>query len=430
MTRARPTKLLVESSDVLPFVDVEIAFRVGSLQDPIGKEGLAQLTSQLMRRGPHGVSAERFEERLARLGARMSVDTAMRSTRIRAATLRRNLEPLIELMADLVWWPAMRASDFAKLKRQAQASLLARLDDDQTLGAIQLRERLFAGHPYGRSSSGSADSLRRIRLQDVKRFYGRYLEKDSFIVGMSGDINESEAESLVRAHFPKRTREMNGKHEVPATRIQRGRHVVIIDKPERTQTQLFIGTLGARTHDRDIFPLIVSNTAFGGTFTGPLMQEVRAVRGWSYGAYSRLMHSNQRDAWYMWSAPSAEYSADCAELQLGLLDRWVDEGLAKPALKFAQQYLINSHCFELDTPSKRLESRLDIELLGVPRRYVERHDELVAQVTRTQANDATRARISPRDLVIVAVATAKNVANAFEKLPGVKSVEVVPYRQP
>ena len=429
MTRATHTKLLVESSDVLPLVDVEIAFRVGSLQDPIGKEGLAQLTSQLMRRGPHGVSAERFEERLARLGARMSLDTALRSTRIRATTLRRNLEPLIELMADLVWQPAMRASDFAKLKRQAQASLLARLDDDQALGSIHFRERLFAGHPYGRSSSGSSDSLRRISLQDVKRFYARYLEKDSFIVGMSSDISESEAQSLVHAHFPKRTRKMNGKHEVPATRIQRGRHVVIIDKPERTQTQLFIGTLGARTHDRDIFPLIVSNTAFGGTFTGPLMQEVRAVRGWSYGAYSRLMHSDQRDAWYMWSAPSAEYSADCAELQLGLLDRWVDEGLAKPALKFAQQYLINSHCFELDTPSKRLESRLDIELLGVPRRYVERHDELVAQVTRKQANDATRARISPSDLVIVAVATAKTVANAFEKLPGVKSVEVVPYRQ-
>ena len=27
---------------------------------------------------------------------------------------------------------------------------------------------------------------------------------------------------------------------------------------------------------------------FGGTFSGPLMQEVRAVRGWSYGAYASL----------------------------------------------------------------------------------------------------------------------------------------------
>ena len=354
----------------------------------------------------------------------------MRSIRIRATVLRRNLEPLIELMADLVWQPAMRASDFAKLKRHAQASLLARLDDDQTLGAIHLRERLFAGHPYGRSSSGSAASLRRISLQDIKRFYARYLEKEAFIVGMSGDISDSEARSLVRAHFPRRTRKMNGKHDVPATHMPRGRHVVIVDKPERTQTQLFIGTLGARTHDRNLFPLIVSNTAFGGTFTGPLMQEVRAVRGWSYGAYSRLMHSDQRDAWYMWSAPSAEYSADCAELQLDLLDRWVDEGLAKPSLKFAQQYLINSHCFDRDTPSKRLESRLDIELLGVPRRYVEQYDKLVAQVTGKQASDATRARICPRDLVMVVVATAKDVESAFEKLPGVKSVEVVPYRQP
>lgn len=430
MTRATKAKLLVESSNVLPLVDVEIAFRVGSLQDPIGKEGLAQLTGQLLRRGPHGISTDGFEDRLANLGARLTVDTAMRSTRIRATTLCRNLEPLLELVADMVWRPALRARDFAKLKRHAQASLLSRLDDDQTLGAIHLRERLFAGHPYGRSTSGSADSLRRINLRDAERFYGRYLETGAFIVGVSGDISESEAESLVDAQFPRRTKKMNGKRDVPATHIRRGRHVVIVDKPERTQTQLYIGTLGARTHDRNLFPLIVSNTAFGGTFTGPLMQEVRAVRGWSYGAYSRLTHSDQRDAWYMWSAPSAEYSADCAALELELLDRWVEKGLAKASLKFAQQYLINSHCFNRDTPSKRLESRLDIELLGVPRRYVERHDELVAQVTRKQANDATRARISPRDLVMVVVATAKDVKNAFEKLPGVSSVEVVPYRRP
>ncbi len=430
MRKSIKPKILVESSDVLPLVDVEIAFRVGSLQDPIGKEGIAQLTGQLMRRGPSGISADGFEERLANLGARLTVDAAMRSTRIRATTLRRNLEPVLELVADLIWQPALRARDFAKLKRHAQASLLARLDDDQTLGAVHLRQRLFAGHPYGRSSSGSSASLRRIRRQDAKRFFARYLQKEPYIVGMSGDISDSEAKSLVRAHFPAPPGKMNGKRDVPATHIRRGRHVIVVDKPERTQTQLYIGTLGARTHDRNLFPLIVSNTAFGGTFTGPLMQEVRAVRGWSYGAYSRLMHSDQRDAWYMWTAPSAEYSADCAALQLELLDRWVDKGLPQASVKFAQQYLINSHCFDRDTPSKRLESRIDIELLGVPRRYVERHDELVADVTPKQAKEATKARISPGDLVIVVVATAKDVEDAFAKLPGVKSVEVVPYRQP
>ncbi|MEM9731789.1 MAG: insulinase family protein, partial [Myxococcota bacterium] len=203
MSSARQ-KVLVETSDVLPMVDIEIAFPIGSLQDPIGKEGLARLTGHLVRRGPRGMSTTRFEERLARIGARMSVDASMRTTRIRATTLRRNLEALLALVADLVWDPALRATDFAKLKRQTQASLLARLDDDQALGAVHFRERLFSGHPYGRPSGGSAASLRRISLRDVERFYGRYYEKGAYLVGFAGDITKADARALADRYFPKR----------------------------------------------------------------------------------------------------------------------------------------------------------------------------------------------------------------------------------
>ena len=419
--------ILVESSDVLPLVDLEIALPVGSLQDPAGQEGLAQLTGHLMRRGPRGLSQERFEDRLASLGARLSVDVSMRSTRIRATVLRRNLEPLLALLADVVWQPALRASDFAKLKRRAQAALIARRDDDQTLGAVCFREALFGEHPYGRTLSGHTDSLARIGVQQVKDFYAKNIAKGAFVVGVAGDVAEDEMRSLISSHFPRSRRARKKGSDVPATRVRRGRHVVIVDKPERTQTQLFIGTLGARTRDRNLFPLIVSNTAFGGTFSGPLMQQVRGVRGWSYGAYSRLLHSTQRDAWYMSTAPAAEYSADCAALQLDLLERWVDGGTKKADLGFAQRYLINSHCFDRDTPSKRLETRLDVELLDIPRSYVAKYDQLVARVTRHEANDATRARISPRDLIIVVVATASEVASSFEQLPGVASLEIVPF---
>ncbi len=426
MKRAEP-RLLVESSDVLPIVDIEVAFPIGSLLDPIGKEGLAQLNGQLIRRGPRGVSTERFEENLARLGARMTIDVGMRSTRIRATALRRNLEPVIAMLAELIWDPALRARDFAKLKRQAAAYLTARLDDDQTVGGLHFRRILFEGHPYARPTSGTAASVRRVRLDDVRRFYRRHVQRGPFIVGMAGQVSGAEASELVRTYFPKAGVLASDSHQVPPTRAGRGRHVVIVDKPERTQTQLFIGALGARTHDRDLMPAVVSNTAFGGTFTGPLMQEVRATRGWSYGAYSRLLHSTQRDAWYAWSAPGADYSADCAALEIGLIEGWLGRGLPRADLDFAKKYLINSHCFEVDTPSKRLEARLDVELLGVPRRLVDRHDELVAKVTRTEANQAMRRRVSPDDLLIVVVATAECVQASFERLAGLSSLRVVPH---
>ncbi|MDH3817232.1 MAG: insulinase family protein, partial [Myxococcales bacterium] len=83
--------------------------------------------------------------------------------------------------------------------------------------------------------------------------------------------------------------------------------------------------------------------------------------------------------------------------------------------------------FDRDTASKRLEARLDVELLDIPRSYVDKYDQLVARVTRQEANNATRARISDKDLTIVVVATASDVATSFERLPGVKSVEIVPF---
>ena len=293
--------VFVESSDVLPLVDVEVAFSVGSLLDPPGQEGLAQMAGHLLRRGPRGMSQARFEERLAMLGARISVEVSMRSTRIRATVLARNLEPLLELLSRLVWRPALRATDFAKLKRQAHGALKSRLDDDQTLGAVQFRRALFGDHPYGRTLGGNESSLRRVDLESVRRFYRSRIEHAAFVVGLAGDVLRRDAERLVTTYFPNPRGRSAAAFDLEPTRPRRGRHVVIVDKPERTQTQLFIGTLGAKTRDPKLFPLIVSNTAFGGTFSGPLMQQVRGVRGWSYGAYSRLLHSTQRDAWYMWT---------------------------------------------------------------------------------------------------------------------------------
>ena len=421
--------LFVESSDALPLVDVEIAFPVGGLHDPPGQEGLAQIAAHLVRQGPRGSSQRRFEDGLAALGARMSVEVSMRTTRFRASVLSRNLEPLLELLARVIWRPALRKGDYAKLARRAEASLTARLDDDQTLGALQFRRSLFGSHPYARPLSGTAESLMKIGHARAKRFYERHLAESSFAIGLAGDVTERRARLLVESHFPKRRPPSKRNASIAPTRARKGRRVIIVDKPNRAQTQLFIGTLGTTTRDPELFPLIVSNTAFGGTFSGPLMQQVRGVRGWSYGAYSRLLHSSRRDAWYMWTAPAAEYSADCADLQLRLLERWVEGGIRRSELTFAQRYLINGHCFDRDTPSKRMEAHLDVELLGIPRRYVDDHDRLVAEVTLESANRATRSRISTRDLTIVVVASAERLVPAFEALPGVESVEIVPFDQ-
>jgi zinc protease len=69
-------------------------------------------------------------------------------------------------------------------------------------------------------------------------------------------------------------------------RPRSGRHTVLVDKPERTQTaDPARHTAPPRAH-ADWLALSVGSAVFGGTFTSRLMSEVRVKRGWSYGASS------------------------------------------------------------------------------------------------------------------------------------------------
>ena len=87
--------------------------------------------------------------------------------------------------------------------------------------------------------------------------------------------------------------------------MRAGRRLLVVDKPERTQTQILVGTMGTSAHDDDHVPMVVGNAVFGGTFTSRLMKEIRSKRGWSYGASARTGIDRRRQSWVLWTFPAA-----------------------------------------------------------------------------------------------------------------------------
>jgi predicted Zn-dependent peptidase len=64
--------------------------------------------------------------------------------------------------------------------------------------------------------------------------------------------------------------------------------IVLVDMPSAEQSQIRIGGAGVPRSTPDYFPLIVLNTALGGSFTSRLNQNLREEHGYSYGASSRF----------------------------------------------------------------------------------------------------------------------------------------------
>lgn len=419
-------KLLVESSDDLPLVDLAIKIRGGALGDPAGKEGLTRVMARLLRRGTRTMSSEAVDAEIARLGARLSITISREIVGVHASVLARNVEPLVALVAELLFEPAFRNADLARAKRRIRANLISLRDDDHALASRHLNAFLFGDHPYGRPTGGTHASVGRIRRGDLQARHQELWTKGNVLFGAAGAIDDHELGRLVRTYFGAATGRRSRKPRLGVPKMERGRRLLIVDKPGRTQTQLGVATLGVKLSDPLYVPMLVADSAFGGMFTSRLMQEVRATRGWSYSAYSTLGASRQRDAWRMWTHPSVDNARDCLALQLELLEQWVEQGSSADEIRRAKKYLRGARCFDEDTAYRRLDVRMNAALYGLGEEHQDGFRKAIGAVTRAAARDAVQRRIRARDVAIVAVGDAKRLRTELE-LPGIAEVRVVKY---
>ncbi len=382
----------------------------------------------MLRRGCAGMNAVAVEAAIDRLGGEVGVDVAVSSTAVSGQVLARNVEPFVELLAKMVGAPTFADDEVERLLRETRAELLESLDNDRGLADRFFRKRLFAGHAYGRATRGNARSIAALGRDAVRAHHAAQFVRGNVVVAMSGDVTADEAERLARkltSALPDAPAPPDVLADPPALA---GRHLVFVDKPERSQTQILIGGLGTRAQDPDHVALTLANAIFGGTFTSRLTREVRGKRGWSYGASSRLGVDRRRHSFLMWTFPAATDAAPCVALEIDLLDKLVAGGVTEREVKFIQRYLTRSWAFEIDTAQKRVHHALDVELLGLPADYYSRYVESIAAVTPDAANAALRERIHPRDLVVTVVGTKETTLEAVRAaIPELASEEIVAY---
>ncbi len=419
--------VLLEESHGLPIVDLDFAFRTGSVFDPKGREGTTRMMWRVLRMGTAKLDASQIEDRIASLGARISIQISTSAVRVQGVVIRRNLDPFMALLSELINGPAFRAADLGRARREALSEIISMRDDDRTLAARVFRRELFGKHPYARPLAGTKESLRRITPAHLRKQYEEHVTAKNLVVGVAGDVDGQTVRALLAKYFSDLRTAAAPKENLPEPKARKGRHVFIVDKADRTQTQILMGGLGSRVGLPDHAALVIANTAFGGTFTSRLTQEVREKRGWSYGASSHLGADRRRDAWYMSTAPGAADAVACVALELGLLEKFNAEGITENEFRRGRAYLINSHCFDLDTAPKRLEPRIDEEIFGLPYGQYAKHVDIVKKTKRTAVNRAVKKHLPNRDLIISLAATAKDIVPALEAMDGIDSVTVIPH---
>ncbi len=423
-----PTTLYCESAHDLPLVDLQLVARTGAQHDPAGKEGALNLALRTLRRGTRARNSREIDALIDRLGGEFGASADVSSATLHAAVIRRNLPAFLDLFEEFVTGATLPEAEVAQVRREMQADIVESRDDDRTLAGRHFRRTLFAGHPYGRPTQGTVAGLDAVTGDDALAAFRRTFSRDNVFFAAAGDVSLAEL-----AAFSDRINPGLASGPSPTTTIEapkpiRGRRLVIVDKPERSQTQIYIGNLGSQPRDRDQLALFVGNTIFGGTFTARLMREIRSKRGLSYGASSRLGRDRARSSWSMSTFPAATDAARCISIQLSMLEGLLEKGVTAREVSSARAFITRGYAFERDTAAKRLGQLIEIDLLDLPKSYFDDYIERINAVTVDDVNAALRKRLSADNLLVTVVATADTLRGPLEScIPGLVDTRVVPF---
>jgi zinc protease len=277
---------VVERKD-LPKVAVLLATRAGSVADPPGKEGLADLTMVTIKLGTKTRKALEIEDALGDLGTSINGFGGRERSGLSFDVLKRNLAPAMAIFADVVRNPVFPASEVDREKKTRLDALAQEAQDPDAI-AFRVSAMLVFGaeHPYGRPQRGLPGTVQALTSEDFASYHATYWKPASTALIISGDISLAEAIELGRRYFGTWAGGAAPAVDISEPHPMGTGKIYLVDRQDAAQTEIMQILPGPPRKTSDYYALRLADTVWGGAGGARLSLNLREEKGYSYGVFS------------------------------------------------------------------------------------------------------------------------------------------------
>jgi predicted Zn-dependent peptidase len=193
-------RAFIVTDPVLPMARVSVIVDAPALADPRGKEGLASLLANIVRRtGTSTRSRRQIEEAFARLNAVLTISADQNGTRLHVVSPPAAAAEALSLLGELVLRPDLETVFEAERERLAVSA--ERAGDSPLAQARLLFDRTLYGSSHPVAQRPSAASVRAITLEDLRGMHRDRYRADRIGLAISGAVDRSQIERAFAAAF-------------------------------------------------------------------------------------------------------------------------------------------------------------------------------------------------------------------------------------
>ncbi len=394
-----------------PTISFMIWFKVGSQDDPNGKEGLARLTGAMLSSG--STTANTYEDildKLYPLASSYSVRVDKEMTTLSGRTHRDNLDTFFGLLQDAYLRPAFSEEDFDRL-RSDQLNFIEktlRFASDEELGKATLTDSIFAGTPYSHPIAGTVAGINALTVDDVRQFYAGHYTRDNAVIALGGGYDDGLvtrfADSI--ATLPVAT----APPAVATVKPQAisGRQVTLVSKPGADASINFGFPIDLHRGSREFYALWLANSWLGEhrNSSSHLYNVIRETRGMNYGDYSYIESfpeggrrqmpptgiGRKHQIFEVWIRTLPNNQALFAlRAALREVDKLINDGMSQEAFELTRSFLSKYYLHYAESTGRRLGYRVDDHFYGIEGDgHLAQFAEMISSLTHEEVNAAIK----------------------------------------
>ena len=413
-------KIVLAERHSIPQVQLTLLVDAGYAADQFAAPGTASLALDMLDEGTTRRTALQISDTLSQLGAQLFTSSQLDVSRVAVSTLKENLDPALDIFADVVLNPSFPQADFQRQQRQR----LARIQREK-VQPVQMALRVFpqllygANHAYGNplTGSGTEASVSGMTRADLVRFHRTWFKPNHATLVIVGDVSLAEIQpKLTRLFSGWRTGEVPQKN-VSTVADQPRPLVYILDRPGAEQSVILAADLAAPKANPREYAIEAMTSLLGGQFTSRVNMNLREAKHWSYGAFTLIWDARGQRPFIAYAPVQTDKTKESMiEVDRELRGILGPKPVTADELAKAQANLTLTLPGNWETMDAVQGSLEQLVTFGLDDHYYETYAQRVRALTIPDAAGAAQETIRPDHLVWVVVGDRSKIEAGIREL--------------
>lgn len=375
-----------ERIDFVRSIALGIWIKSGSRYEDATNNGISHFIEHMMFKGTSKRTAKELAEEMDRVGGQINAFTSKEYTCFYTVSLDEHFDQSLDILHDMLRNSLFTEADINKEKGVILEEINMYEDSPDELVIDELHYKVWEGHPLSMPILGTSQSLQHIDKKQILRYYHDKFVPENMVICMAGNFEYDTVMDMLNKTFG--AWESGESNEAnPLSQVKYNSCLTTKNK-DIEQVHFSLSFDGLPLGHKDVYPLSIFSTIFGGGVSSRLFQKIREEAGLTYSIYSYTSSFLNAGLFSVVSALNPSQLEEVLKQVVEEIHQVKATRLTADEMLTTKEHLKSSIILGLESSSSRMSSLGKSQLLLG---RIRTPDEIIEKINKVTEEDIYRA---------------------------------------